>query len=52
MAIRTVKGKNVIDTRELYLFVLSDGRKAGTKSLSREEAKKFIEETLKLKIAA
>ena len=50
MALRNIKGKTVVDKRQFYSFVLPDGRTAETKANNREEAKRFIEGTLKIQL--
>jgi len=47
---RYYKGRLIIDQRQWFSFVLPDGRTAETLALTREAAKKMIEETLNIRI--
>ena len=48
--ILTLDNKIVEDERKMYLFTMPDGRTAGTKSSSKEEAKSRIENCLNVKL--
>ncbi len=49
---RVVNGKMVSDKRKWYVFETYDGRLAGTKAVTKEDAMKHVKQNIKLKRAA
>ena len=49
---RYIKGETAVrDDRKFFVFHTKEGRKVETKALTVEDARKNIEDTLKLKLA-